>query len=41
MFKQATADDDPAHIRRINSDLLGFAYKIKNITESRNQDNVG
>ena len=31
MFKQATANHDPAGIRWINSDLIGFTRKIKNI----------
>ena len=26
-------NDDPASIRWINSDLIGFTYKMKNITE--------
>jgi len=30
MFKQATGNDDPAGIRWINSDLIGFTYKMKN-----------
>ena len=31
MFKQATADDDPAGKRWINSGLIGLAWKMKNI----------
>lgn len=34
MFKQATGT-----IRYINSDLIGFTYKMKNV-KSRNQHNV-
>ena len=30
IFKQTTADDDPAGIRWINSHLIGFTYKMKN-----------
>ena len=31
MFQQATANDDPAGIRRINNDPIGFTQKFKNI----------
>ena len=31
MSKQASAEDDPTCIRKINSDVIGFSWKVKNI----------